>query len=106
MKNSKISYCFLGQNATTGTPNRLTGKMSMYGELVAFSCREKRDQFVNEYYDQSNPSIQAYKTNKSDAKSDYFAGLSKYVFDQYLSEVDSCVDESYNSYFDGYDDSY
>lgn len=99
MKNTqKYFYAFVGQNATIGTPNQFSGNYSYVGELVAFSTRQKRDHFVNEYYDQ-NGSCFCVKTNKHSAKSEFCAGMSRYLYDQYLLEVDQNVDESYNSYF-------
>ena len=103
MKNSTVKnknyYTFLGQNATTGAPHPITGRLSMYGDLIAFSSMKKRDHFVAEYYDQCNPSKTATKTNKHNAKSDYCAGMSKYNYDEYLKYVDLAVDEHYNSFF-------
>ena len=70
----------------------------MYGDLVAFSTRKKRDHFVSEYYDQ-NFNLSSHKTNKHAAKSEYCAGMSKHTYGEYLQEVDSQVDEKYNSFF-------
>ena len=44
-------YAWVGQNATTGTPNRITGRMSMYGQNYVFDSQEDRDEFVICYHD-------------------------------------------------------
>ena len=46
---NKIYLVWIGQNATTGTPNKLTGRMSNYGHLKAFSSRAKRAEFIDNY---------------------------------------------------------
>lgn len=60
----KKFYVWIGQNASTGTPNRLTGRLSMYGRYMAF----KSDAYRNEYIDQwrsYNPSEYIVKCNIS-----------------------------------------
>jgi hypothetical protein len=99
MENSKYFYCFVGQvNTTFGKPHKVTGRHNLHGDLVAFTSRAKRDKFYNEYYC-TNGSINTYKTNKRDAKVDYFGGLSQREFDEYLFYIDHQVDEKYNNYF-------
>ena len=46
-----LYFAWVGQNASTGTPNRITGNYSMYGSYVAFDNKHDRDQFVEDYYD-------------------------------------------------------
>ena len=95
---SSTFYAWVGQNATIGTQHAITGRLSMYGDLVAFSSMKKRDHFVSEYYYQ-NFNLSSHKTNKHAAKSKFCAGMSKYVYDEYLQEINLQVDEKYNSFF-------
>lgn len=44
-------YAWVGQNASTGRPNPITGNYSMYGSVRAFKYRSDRDQYVADYYD-------------------------------------------------------
>jgi hypothetical protein len=46
-------YAWVGQNASTGTPNPNTGRMSMYGDNHKFRTRKERDDFVDDYYDRN-----------------------------------------------------
>lgn len=97
----KLHYAFVGQlHTTSGTPHKTTGSYSRYGNIVAFSSRQKRDHFVNEYYDRSNPSTVAITTNYKSAKSLYCAGMTQKEYDSYMLEyVITEVDQSYNIYF-------
>lgn len=90
-------YCFKGQNATTGSPNTQTGCMSMYGDILAFSTKQKRDKFVAEYYG-NNPSVFVRKCNKKTARG-YCLGMSMYTFKEYMQYVLQNADEDYDSYF-------
>ena len=38
----KLFLAWVGQNATTGTPNPLTGRMNKYGTLHVFSSKKLR----------------------------------------------------------------
>ena len=51
LKNHVKSYCFVwvGQNATTGTPNRITSNMSLYGDFIAFKDKQSRDQYYDNF---------------------------------------------------------
>lgn len=42
-------FVWVGQNATTGTANRITGNMSLYGGFAAFSDRTSRDEYYNNF---------------------------------------------------------
>ena len=94
----KNYYVFKGQNDTCGAPNRLTGLMSVHGDIIAFSTKEKRDRYYNEYYSQNNPSEFVRKCNKFTARS-YCLGQSTYSFSDYMKYVDMNADEHYESYF-------
>ena len=92
-------FAFIGQNASTGTPHPQTGNYSQYGDIIAFSTIEKRDEFVDEYYNQNNPSEYAEKCNRSSARG-YCLGMSVADFNDYvIDQAISCIDEHYDSYF-------
>lgn len=57
MPENRQYYAWVGQNASTGTPNPITGGMSMYGTNHVFVSKKERDEFVNGYRS-DNPSKQ------------------------------------------------
>lgn len=93
MTASKVYLAWIGQNATTGTPHHLTDRLSMYGNLRAFSTKEQRNNFVSEFRS-FNPSVFCVKTSVSRAKVDYFGGISKDLYDEIIKmlEVDIAVE--------------
>ena len=86
-------YAFKGQNASCGKPNQTTGLYNTYGDLIAFSSKEKRDYFVENYYG-NNPSEFVVSANKKQARG-YCLGMSVRNYEEYLHYVDSNVDELY-----------
>jgi len=42
-------FVFDGENASTGTPNVITGEMSFYGNTYKFKCKKDAVDYVNEY---------------------------------------------------------
>ena len=44
----KNYYLFVGQNATTGTPNEKTGRMSFYGCILKFISLKERAEYIEE----------------------------------------------------------
>jgi len=42
-------YVFIGENATTGTPNKITGRMSYFGDILIFKSKKDAIEFVNDY---------------------------------------------------------
>lgn len=94
----KYFYIWKGQNATCGRPNPLTGRLNMYGDLLAFTSKSKRDQFYNEYYD-NNPSVKLYKCNKKSARK-FFLGMPVYNFENdVLQFANMDADQHFESYF-------
>ena len=92
MNNSKRYYlAFVGQNATTGTPHPITGRMSMYGTLKAFSKRSDRDQFVEGFI--TNGYEFCASCNKFSARK-YHMGMSMYVYNQVLDYAISEADQA------------
>lgn len=58
MTNEKLQkkwYAWVGQNASTGSPNKITGHLSYYGRNYVFGTRAERDEFVDEFRS-NNPS--------------------------------------------------
>ena len=41
-------FVFVGQNGSTGTPNRITGKMSSYGMYYRFKTKKEAAEFAEE----------------------------------------------------------
>ena len=46
---NRYHYVFIGQNATTGQPHHMTGKMSYYGNIICFKYKEDAKRYVNEF---------------------------------------------------------
>lgn len=44
-----MTYVFKGQNASTGESNKITGRMSFYGEVLAFNTRKEAIQYVEDF---------------------------------------------------------
>jgi len=81
-------YIWIGQkNTTTGTSNVLTCRLSLHGDLKAFETRKDRDNYFNNCYSRKMYTTME-RTNKHDAKSSYFAGMSKDAYNDYIKEVD------------------
>lgn len=44
------TYVFVGQNASTGSPNPNTGRMSFFGSIYAFKTRKDALDFADDHY--------------------------------------------------------
>ncbi len=58
---------FIGQNASTGAPNRLTGRYSQCGRFKKFKTCKERDEYYDNWYSH-NPSDKIWKCNKSTSR--------------------------------------
>jgi len=81
-KTNQKFYAWVGQNASCGTPNQITGRMSMYGDNIVFSCKEDRDRFVDEFTS-DNPSEYVVKCSLRKLRS-YNLGCSVSNFEDNL----------------------
>ena len=91
-------YIFKGQSATCGTPHPSTGRCNTYGDLIAFTSKDKRDHFFDEYYDHNNPSTLLTKCGKSTYRQ-FFLGMSVYQMQVYVNgHVNAAADETYNNW--------
>ena len=52
---NRYYWVWVGQNATIGQPNPITGKMSMYGNFICFSTKQMRDDYYTNWRS-DNPS--------------------------------------------------
>ena len=91
----KYYLAFRGQNATTGTPNSITGLSSMYGDLIAFTSKENRQHYVDYYYDNNNPSAFVIAVNRKQARG-YNLGMSMHCYNEYVKEAELNADECYH----------
>ena len=83
-------YAWVGQNATTGSPNTQTGRMTMFGGYCKFRKRKERDKFVDEFYSH-NPGEFAVRCNIQSGRQ-YCLGWSLEEYYQELSSLD-CADD-------------
>jgi hypothetical protein len=49
IKMQKYYYLWIGQNASTGTPNAITGQYSNYGKIIKFKTKALREEFDEQY---------------------------------------------------------
>jgi hypothetical protein len=85
MKN-KTYYLFVGQNATTGQPNKITGYYSFYGRIYAFSSKSERDT-VYSHLDGRSAQDKIVKGGRTKMRS-LCLGLSMLDFNSYLDSLD------------------
>ncbi len=80
-KDRIIFLAWQGQNASTGTPNVTTNRMSFFGELVAFKSREKRNEYCDNWNHRHNtyPKAVNYKTGRS-----YCLGMSVRDYEEHI----------------------
>lgn len=92
MNTPKFYLAFYGQpNTTTGQPNESTGFMSRYGNLYAFSSKEKRSEWLSD--NETNVANEVCcAVTKREARS-YNLGLSIEEYDRYLDGVYCDVNE-------------
>lgn len=84
-------YVFVWQlNTTYGTPHKTTGRHNIYGDLIAFDTIKERDHYHDNFYS-NNGFESCVKTNKRDAKSQFFAGMTQHQFNDYLQYVDNAM---------------
>lgn len=77
---------WVGQNATTGSANEKTGRMSMFGDYKIFETKKERDSFVNEFYNSSNPSEFAKKCTKRTGRK-YSLGMTVRDYENHIDEL-------------------
>lgn len=82
----KKYFLFIGQNATCGSPNRITGKMSTYGETYRFDSTATRNYFL----DKRQPSIndQVIVAGGADAMRRFHLGSAVADFKEQLMALD------------------
>lgn len=90
---------FIGQNATTGTPNRNTGRLSNYGAYLKFDSKKERDGYYNEL--RSSSSSELYV--KCGAKSGRLYSLGSTV-KQYRDHLQHIPTTFYNETLDCWDE--
>lgn len=86
MNKKKYYYLWIGQNATTGKPNQITGHYSNYGRIIKFESQKLRDEYIDEYRP-NNPSEFIRPVNRKTARQ-YCLGDS---VEQYLEYLDHDV---------------
>lgn len=82
----KTYYLFVGQNATCGSPNKVTGHYSVYGRIYAFSSKSERDTVYN-HLDGRNAQQKIVKGGRSVMRS-FCLGWSMIDFNGYLDSLD------------------
>lgn len=75
-------YVFDGQNATTGSPNRITGRMSNYGNTLKFKTKKEALEYVEDYRGYAICRAGTKKTMRT-----YDLGCSVAIFEEYFHMV-------------------
>ena len=71
----KLYLAFVGdKNCSTGTPNKVSCRMSRYGTVKVFQSKQKRDQFCDKYNHTFN--MYPIACNRKSAWSKFCAGQS------------------------------
>lgn len=85
-------YVFVGQNATTGQPNPITGRLSYYGNIIAFRDKAIAKAYVNNFY--SNNSSEFAKAGTAKTLRKYKQGQTMFNYYSDLCMLD-CQDNEY-----------
>lgn len=78
---------FVGQNASTGTPNRTTGRMSTYGEMYKFNSRKNAIEFA-EKNDTGNASCVSVVGTRNTIRK-YNFGISVANYNEHIDNIPS-----------------
>ena len=81
-----IYMAWVGQNATTGNPHPVTGRLSVRGDLYIFKSKKNRDEFCDKW----NKIYNTYPvpTNRKEAKAKYFAGMTQHEYDMMIDTAE------------------
>lgn len=80
----RLYLAFVGdRNCSTGTPNKISGRMSRYGTIKVFQSKKKRDQFCDQYNHAHN--MYPIACNKRSAWSQFCAGQS---YNDFLYDIE------------------
>lgn len=77
-------YVFRNHKASCGEPNKITGRMSIYGEIVKFRNKRERDDYFKDYRYSTHP---AKKCSKRQLRG-FHEGMTVRDFEEHLSEVE------------------
>ena len=81
--NEKDYFVFDGQNASTGTPNRVTGRMSFYGQVLKFHSKKEAKQ-----YEEESRSTDICIAGMKAIMRKYCLGMSVSQFEEHLFQID------------------
>jgi hypothetical protein len=84
-KSSKYYYAFEGQNASTGDPNPITGRMAFWGEILCFDTFADRKKYVEMYESCYAQDILVAGSKSSLRK--YCLGMSVNSYEEYLRDI-------------------
>ena len=82
-KTNKDYYVFDGQNATTGKPNEITGRMSNYGEVLTFRSKKEAVEYAN-----NSRGTGIVKAGTKSIMRKYCLGMTVANFEEYLKYQD------------------
>lgn len=93
MAKSTVTYVFVGQNATCGTPHPITKRMSTWGSIYKFDNRAEAEEYA-EHVDNGNFD-QIIEVGGRRKMRQYRLGLSMYQFEQHLDHAEGPGDWQY-----------
>ena len=82
----KNYYVFNGQNASTGRPNKITGEMNFYGEVLVFSDKKTALEYVED--NDTNFQSTICKAGTKATMRKYCLGMSVFDFEEMLYQSD------------------
>ncbi len=82
---TKYYYVFNGQNASTGSANKVTGFMSYYGSVIKFDSKKEALEYVDDKWN-GNDIITAGTKRKMRT---FCLGMSVRNFEEYLNYIDT-----------------
>lgn len=88
----KSYYLWIGQNATTGKPNPITGYYSYYGRIIKFATKSLRDEYIDQW--RSNNSSEFIEPDNRKTARQYCLGDS---VKDYLEYLDHCCHEYFKT---------
>lgn len=88
--NKKDYFVFDGQNASTGTPNKITGRMSFYGHYLKFKTKKEAAEYAEKNETGFAGDILVAGTRNTLRKYDF--GSSVLDYNYYLDQMDYTTD--------------
>lgn len=98
----KNYYVFEGFNATTGAPNRRTGKHSFYGDILSFESKELALQYVADKDPESLPTDRSLVVGTRRKMREFRLGSTMQDFNTDMDMLDSMPTQKVNGKWENF----